>query len=478
MNILYSKYHIILFISGLLCSSDMYSQYVGPEHRTLNFRIYGKNAKPISENDKDYKVNATVNGYNKQSKKRELGYSYGFNNGEFYINITEFYSTDKPATIIIINKKDSMILSSSESMDSVSFTPGKYCIPPEYGPLFLIHPDNSTRIINQDLSYFKCVDDTTSPIKLFKYSNSISFEKLIKWVLLPESKTLAAIGERKYEYFFLYSNNNGNSWNSKAIAGFEEKQKINTLIAKDDLHFYLLGYDDNKKMNITWSIDNSGRTSIDSLLTLIQAYSLYFVTPNIGFALSLSEDKLSRFYRTVDGGKHWELMYNGMKVNNASILYFKDSSIGYIRVNDSKTENYFRTMNAGKTWDKYNMLSKINSPDDKNIIGWYKGYYGNEHAYYFTPQKANELYKVSNSLNGIHASKILFNDKKTGVIINANYCLITKNGGESWTYFPFAIYFPDNKSCDRIYVRDAEFVSSNKMLLYTYNEIYLVSIEE
>jgi|GEM_PF-6909473 len=141
---------VLFFVSTCLTA-----QYVGPVEHTLEFRIYGKNARPVTNKSLAYRTKVE---YTAHKNLRSRFRSY-YDHKTLNIKISERFLTSYPVKINVKHKGETMLLGSQISLDSVTFRPGCYFVPLDFAPLFRKDLLKNLIVNNKDLSYF----ESTSP---------------------------------------------------------------------------------------------------------------------------------------------------------------------------------------------------------------------------------------------------------------------------------------------------------------------------
>lgn len=249
-----------------------------------------------------------------------------------------------------------------------------------------------------------------------------------------------------------------------------------------------------------WSIQNSG--------TNINLTDIYFISPNMGWAVADDEGDANSFIlSTTNGGKNWSQQNTGLQsgTNTFDAVFFSDSLTGYlagaayyyngwssailkttdggVKWNTVAVEDtgydyklnaiYFsdkmngwavglhgiilHTTNGGDSWSQQtsNTTSEFNSVyfvDSQN--GWISGYQG----VILHTTDGGTTWKPQNSGGGFVLTDVHFTDLNNGWIstndnsINGIVVLHTTNGGANWSQEPIdvfhnlnSVYFVNNK---------------------------------
>lgn len=189
------------------------------------------------------------------------------------------------------------------------------------------------------------------------------------------------------EYDSLYkTTDRGISWSRYTIS-----RRINGMSFPNNTDGYLVG-----EAGVVWTTRDAGANWLpgtypeDGFNKLL--YSVYFISPNIGFTVGLN----GLISKTVDGGLTWQR--NGITMNLVKAMSFPNYNVGFV----GSGVNAYKTTNGAKTWIKLDGMLQASS----NNSQYEHAHFFNEDSGYFTASFPARVF-------------------------------ITKNGGTSWRGIQF-----------------------------------------
>lgn len=486
------RYHNFFVASLVLASAVLHAQYVGPSHRSLKFRIYGKNAKPVNEKNKEYKSSVS---FEEGRQERENRCSSRFEGDTLNVGVTEMFETQRPVKLEVSHGSETMVVESAGDIDSLPFTGGQYFIPRAFSPLFAGKALQNLKITNRGLSNFKAgirpaaVTNLNSALKLTgRFVDGYYYSKKDKTLILLEQPT----GEGGVlSYRFAMSNTDGLQWRYVSVSGLGNKELVKQVIASSG-HRYLLAERKETNKDILTKVvpsnqfyidvslimkwDLQGNVHLDSVLTGLKIYSLQFISELVGFALGQSTKLTSNFYRTLDGGRTWEQMYNSIKIDDGKIIYFSDAQHGILSGKGQEGWHYFKTSDAGRSWEKYvpPIRSLEDSKNDETVIDKaHSLYYDWKNSGVVLISGDKTVYKPNPVLE--ETCRILSPRDEISLMINAYYLLYSSDNRKTWKYYP---YIFDRETGNFPYyayrVYDACLLNEERLLLFSDKGLYLV----
>ncbi|KXK53259.1 MAG: Cytochrome c554 [Chlorobi bacterium OLB5] len=221
-------------------------------------------------------------------------------------------------------------------------------------------------------------------------------------------------------------------------------------------------------------------------------YNIKFINTYTGYALTRSEQKKSRIYRTLNTGNNWDLCYvfpdsvcifniscinntiyasgeniqrkskfykstdngNNWFVMNVNILgsiqglHFINEQTGFAS-QFAYGRKFFRTTSGGVSWDTLSDISPDNIQFINTNTGFAYGQYSNNNIYKTTNMGINwyPIYQFSG-----YISKVKFLDSQTWISVRMNSISYTSNSGANWN---------EISSGFNEYLDDVFFVNSN-----------------
>lgn len=229
------KFLVALFIAIFSVVVSVSAQYVPPSTTSLQFRLYGKDAKPVNTSDKEYNVIVDTSLYR---SGYDRGIQTGLTDNEISVRVREYFYSG--VRMKLIQQLDTMDLYSNYGIDSLQFTPGKFYVSAGYSPLFYsqakLHQNIWPSIEDFRTDYLHGfdvelpTDDTfipptnarvltpndyyaTRPTLYFDH-DSIQVEQIVDYVALPQShKVIAAINGADRSVI-IQSTDLGRTWQS------------------------------------------------------------------------------------------------------------------------------------------------------------------------------------------------------------------------------------------------------------------------
>ena len=179
----------------------------------------------------------------------------------------------------------------------------------------------------------------------------------------------------------------------------------------------------------------------------------------------------TQLYKTTNGGNSWTYIrnlgsYGTSNLSNSGLIYFQNSSIGFIR----GTNYIWRTLNGGASWDSTNI-----APTGSALFNWYEINFISPTIGY-TSNMTGSIWKTTNqgaswSLNSTLASypnqllDFTFFNSNLGIAFNNfSNLLKTNNGGTSWSSIGTSI---SSSSHSKI-----SFTSNNRLFMFSSSGIY------
>jgi|GEM_PF-4638198 len=479
-----------VFIAALVFfSTALNGQYVvGPPSRSLKFRIYGKDARPITEKSRDYKIEVTLDG----DKKNRNAECYPSFSGDFIRVTTSGRLGYGPVNLSIGHGTEAMHVKTAGNIDSLPFTAGQYEIPPNFNPLFEEPTLKKLKISNRNLDYFQGTNGT-EVLKKVHFDKKLKGHFIGGYYFSEKDKTLIFLEQTNDlpKYQFVISHDNGNEWKQVPIRAMREKDQVKRLEASFGHIFLLLEREeynkngDAKNFLITSPLvlkcDVNGNVSTDSVLTSLKIYSLKFINERLGFALGRAENKSSNFYRTLNGGRTWEQMYTTMKVEEGSVGYFSDAQHGFLVAKNYKDNVYYSTGNGGRSWVKYDppVRSLQASKNDPVYVNRScEIYSGDEQPSVLIVGEDKKVYKVNPGLE--NTWRVLSPGKEVTLIMCSDYLLCSTDNRKTWKFFPYSFSAPAHNfyGVRGIGFFDACMLNEEQVLLCSSNGIYTFNLSE
>lgn len=486
------RFSLLFAVSVLFCQCIAMAQYVGPVHRTLQFRIYGKDAKPVTQ--KDHKVSARLENADEYDanhwSKHDNQFKTSWDGGVFSATVTEPYPTDRHVVLKIEKDGEVMEVDSRVSIDSVPFEPGVYEIPWKYEELFRLKAQPGASIINQDLLLFEQ-----------------GSEEYRSWELPVQRVTKCAMAHNldvrgddifamcNYETdegkFLLSSKDGGETW-SPVPAMEEGKRSVEYAHIPGHMSRVVsfLGSDNGRSgpyKAYSMTLDNKSvlkpEAEVDSMLTRMGAYTMHFINEQIGFALGSQGGGEHQFYRTLDGGETWQLHYSGITGRSMRVLWFRDSLHGYImETHRYQPATYYYTYNGGKHWKEHHWEDMkeraLNTKIDSLVL--FHEQHGN---LAISKEGDGQLIRITPQvlLHTYHRPpgrqlKTLFFDENNGVIFHGHYLLHTTDGGRHWKYRGIGVSEPSRPAYSSSTYLNCWFLDKDHLFLDNGKELYITTL--
>lgn len=451
---------LVIIFSLTLHTTTAYCQKILPE-ATLSFRLYGKNANPISDTDKQYMVSAAG-----------LQGKIPFKNGWF----TTQWMAYSDLIVTITHQDSSMILSLPPiDFDSIAYSPGSYNIPYDYTPLFLASTMNKSRIVNRYISLFKVANIDSAPkFKDFTYDYLFKDYTIHSCAVMPDKKTTVLVASKQKTWFLLYGNDTNSSW-KKVKLDFDLTSCTNiTPLPLSDTKLYLAI--DKYPMGTDFvKIDTAGKILytdkfLDSLLNIRNIYySVQFMDKTTGYALVPS--KTSTFYsiayKTTDGGAHWTKVNPKLTMGHPYISRMMNHNSLYVYSYDSYGNvMFYKTIDGGKTWNNVTPNEKsFDQLSDIPVAPYIENRPTQSSLYVFNKQDS-KIYEVTPNINlsKIVSTRFQFAayDKNIRAFIGGDFLFLTRDNGETWKF----IHFENNLVKTVI---GARFLGPNTLVIYSYS---------
>jgi photosystem II stability/assembly factor-like uncharacterized protein len=203
-----------------------------------------------------------------------------------------------------------------------------------------------------------------------------------------------------------------------------------------------------------WIPLNSGTTN--------NLYATDFYTPNLGLATGNSRYVM----RTIDGGLHWEQVYDFIGGNDRwnSIQMIDDQNIyacGTVRINDRWRYGWAFSHDGGENWTSktsWNVSYNNSSYSDVFYLnenkGWRVGYYKDVGKVFANDSGVNDDWtELSTIEEATYLSSVFFLDELEGWIVGSpGYIAKSVDGGEEW--------LPMESNTDKL-LRDIFFIDKN-----------------
>ncbi|MBS1736691.1 MAG: hypothetical protein JSS98_08850 [Bacteroidetes bacterium] len=152
----------------------------------------------------------------------------------------------------------------------------------------------------------------------------------------------------------LYSTNQGNTFDVSTV----KDSKINEVFFVNENTAYIIG-------NSFWKTSDAGK-GWEKLYEFNKEpgmgnggiyRSVFFIGELTGWAIAPSTTDVPALFKTIDGGKNWQLLDSGYAKYQYSTVFFVDEALGYLNTSDSY---FYKTTDGGLSWEskQYDTLSR------------------------------------------------------------------------------------------------------------------------
>ncbi len=480
---------LLPFLVAFICCSfsAVIAQYVGPVERTLRFRVYGADAKPITnKRGERYSVpeDSVLRIAEQRYRLEEIN--------TLHVNDSTWLQKSFPATFHVEDGTKKMIVHSDVTIDSLPFLAGTYYFPRKTETLFEIRSTPDVTIANQAFENFRAdpgapdqsviipiIEETQEEIR---YSNPerIPAEDLRSIVILLRQVRTTPIltgivnftpkfSKVRLSQALIQSSDYGKTFDIITTTAdlnlSREAEILNTFFVTENTGWLQIRKDDGR-IQMLKTTDGGGTWLPDEVLTSLSPGTMRFYDTLTWYVLTVDRIGRSALYETHDGGNRYlpildnkpvptgiaPSTYTRLRVLNKSMLFVSDQTGSRI------------VKRVGSWWDVQKLTGRLY---DVERINDTRAYYsattstfngdsggvayvartvdaGETWDTIFTTQLSQSPFDSYLFLN------IKFYDEMTGVIGIEEGILLTRDGGDTWyylreenySYCPFIGNFP------------------------------------
>jgi hypothetical protein len=331
----------------------------------LRFTLYGKDAKPISEKNDDYKVEIKNS---ETDSWKEWNNRYG-DSLSFCLKAGRNHSEKISELKITYLNSDSMRIKMGCYLDSIKFQSGNYFIPLQYSCLFKFNKAPNVRIHPESLKDFKVDNFSSKPnVKVISCENihfttsdfglGLNKQNIETYIydlqIIPGSKIIMALVETGGgpKSLIMQSKDLGKSWQR---INYPPGHKLKSFAFKDSLVGWVYGWDENditfygetKDGGNSWKKLDSKRDKLPPVDMNEKVYTnKLFLNKYDGFKIEPNEPFRNSLYKTSDGGASWEFILSDDNWDMVAVDFLNEKKGAILGKNC-----LFITGDLGKNWE-------------------------------------------------------------------------------------------------------------------------------